>query len=75
MIRVRGEVPEDGPIPSLFVRNLDLLDPRDTSSWEERITVGVENKSGEVGRRGGIADGHNDVPPVGGGDKTAVGPG
>jgi hypothetical protein len=27
VIRVRGEVPEDGPIPSLLVRGPDLLDP------------------------------------------------
>ncbi len=29
VIWVRGEVPEDGPIPSLFSRGPDLLDPRD----------------------------------------------
>ena len=75
VIRARGEVPEDGPIPSLFVCGPDLLDPRDVSSWEDRVTMGAENRSGEVGRRGGIADGHIDVPPVGGGDETAVGPG
>ena len=75
VIRVRGEVPEDGPIPSLFSRGPDLLDPRDASSWEERVAVGVEHRSGEVGGRGGIADCHIDVSPVGGGDETAVGPG
>ena len=76
VIRVRGEVPEDGPIiPSLLVRGPDILDPRDDSSWEDRVTVGVEDRSGEVGGRGGIADAHIDVPPVGGGDETAVGPG
>ena len=32
VIRVRGEVPEDGPIPSLFARGPeDLLDSRDAS--------------------------------------------
>ncbi len=75
VIRVRGEVHEDGPIPSLFARGPDLLDPRDASSWEDRVAVGVENRSGKVGRRGGIADCHIDVSPVGGGDETAVGPG
>ena len=69
VIRVRGEVPEDGPIPSLLVRGPHLLDPRDASSWllGGRVTVGVENRYGEVG--------HIDVPPVGSGDETAVGPG
>ncbi len=75
VIRVRGEVPEDGPIPSLFTRGPDLLDPRDASSWEDRVAVGVEHRSGEVGGRGGIADCHIDVSPVGRGDETAVGPG
>jgi hypothetical protein len=70
VIRVRGEVPEDGPIPSLFSRGPDLLDPRDTSSWEDRVAVGVEHRSGEVDGRGGIADCHIDVSPVGGGDET-----
>ena len=51
------------------------LDPRDASSWENRVTVGVEDRSGEVGGRGGIADTHIDVPPVGGGDESTVGPG
>ena len=38
--------------------------------------MGIERRSGKVGGRGGIADGHiDDVPPVGGGDETAVGPG
>ncbi len=68
VIRVHGEVPEDGPIPS-------LLDQRDASSWEERVAVGVEHRSGEVGGRGRIADCHIDVSPVRGGDETAVGPG
>ena len=36
--------------------------------------MGVEHRSGKVGGRGGIADGLIDVPPVGGGDETAVGP-
>jgi hypothetical protein len=76
VIRVHGEVPEDGPIPSLFSRDPDLLDPRDASSWEDRVAVRVEHRSGEVGGgRGGIADCHIDVSPVGGGDETAVGPG
>ena len=76
VIRVRGEVPEDGPIPSLFSRGLDLLDPRDASTWEDRVAVGVEHRSGKIGGRGGIADCHTDVSPVGGGDETAVvGPG
>ena len=75
VIRVRGKVHEDGPIPSLFALGPDLLDPRDASSWEDRVAVGVANRSGEVGRGGGVADGHVDVSPVGGGDETAVGPG
>ena len=75
MIRVSGEVPEDGPISSLFSRGPDLLDPGDAGSWEDRVAVGVEHRSGKVGGRGGIADGHIDIPPVGGGDETAVGPG
>jgi hypothetical protein len=37
--------------------------------------VGIEHRSGKVGGRGGIADGHIDISPVGGGDETAVGPG
>ena len=32
VIRVRGEVPEDGPIPCLLVRGPD---PRDASSWKD----------------------------------------
>ena len=52
-----------------------ILDPRDASSGENRVTVGVEDRSEEVGGRGGIADTHINVPPVGGGDETAVGPG
>ncbi len=59
----------------MLVRGPDLLDPRDASSWEDRVTVGVEDRSGEVGGRSGIANGHIDVPLVGGGDETAVGPG
>ncbi len=34
----------------------------------------IGHRSGEVGRGGGVADGHIDIPPVGGGAKTAVGP-
>ena len=76
VIRAHGEVPEDGPIiPSLFARGPDLLDPRDARSWEDSVAVGVENRSGEIGERGGIADCHIDVSPVGGVDETAVGPG
>ena len=76
VIRVRGEVPEDGPmIPSLFSRGPDLLDPRDASSWEDRVAMGVEHRSGEVGGCGGIADCHIDVSPVGGSDENDVGPG
>ena len=75
MIRVRGEVPEDGPIPSLFSRSPDLLDPRDASSWEDKGAVGIEHRSGEVGGCGGIADSHIDVLPVGGVDETAIGSG
>jgi hypothetical protein len=74
--RVRGDVSEDGSIlPSLLVRGPGLLDPRDASSWEDRVitTVGVEDRSGEVGGCGGIADSHIDVLPVGGVDETAVG--
>ena len=41
VIRVRGEVPEDGSIPRLFSRGPDLLDPRDASSWEDNA-VDVE---------------------------------
>ncbi len=75
MIRVRGEIPEDGPIPSYLACDPDLLDPGYASSWEDRVAVGIEDRSGKVGGRGGIADGHIDIPPVGGGDETAVGPG
>ena len=78
VIRVRGDVSEDGSIlPSLLVRGPGLLDPRDASSWEDRVitTVGVEDRSGEVGGCGGIADSHIDVLPVGGVDETAVGSG
>ena len=35
--------------------------------------MGIEHRLGEVGRGGGVADGHVDVPPVGGGDEAAVG--
>ena len=38
--------------------------------------MGIEHRSGKVGGRGGIADGHIDIiSPVGGDDETAVGPG
>ena len=37
--------------------------------------MGVENRSEEVGGRGGIADCHVDVPTVGGGDEATVGSG
>ena len=76
VIRVSGEIPEDRPIPSYLACGPDWLDPGDASSWEDRVVaVGIENRSGEVGRGGGVADGHIDIPPVGRGDKTAVGPG
>ena len=52
-----------------------MLDPGDAGSWEDRVAVGVEHRSGKVGGRGGIAYGHVDIPPVGRGDETAVGPG
>jgi hypothetical protein len=74
VIRVRGEIPEDGPIPSYLACGPDLLDPGDASSWEDRVAVGIEHRSGEVvGRGGGIADGHIDLPPVGGSDEATVG--
>ena len=76
VIRVRGEIPEDGPIPTSYLAcGPDLLDPGDASSWEDRAAVGIEHRSGKVGGRGGIADCHIDVPTVGGGDETAVGSG
>ncbi len=37
--------------------------------------MGIEHRSGEVGRGGGVADGHVDIPPVGGGDEATVGSG
>ncbi len=37
VIRVSGEIPEDGPIPSYLVSGPDLLDPGDASSWEDRV--------------------------------------
>jgi hypothetical protein len=27
-----------------------LLDPGDASSWEDRVAVGIEHRSGKVGR-------------------------
>ena len=76
VIRVSGEIPEDGPIPSYLVSGPDLLDPGDASSWEDRVAVGIEHRLGEeVGRGGGVADGHIDVPTVGGGDEATVGSG
>ena len=36
--------------------------------------MGIEHRLGVVGRGGGVADGHVDVPTVGGGDEAAVGP-
>ncbi len=65
VIRVRGEIPEDGPIPCYLACGPNLLDPGDASSWEDRVAVGIEHKSGKVGGRGGIADGHINIPPVG----------
>ena len=75
MIRVRGEIPEDGPIPSYLACGPDLLDPGDASSWEDSVAVGIEHRLGEVDRGGGVADGHFDVPTVGGGDEATVGSG
>ena len=76
VIRVSGgEIPEDGAIPSYLACGLDLLDPGDTSSWEDRVAVGIEHRLGKVGRGGGVADGHVDVPTIGGGDEAAVGSG
>jgi hypothetical protein len=69
VIWVRGEVREDRPIPSLLVRGPDFLNPRDASSWEDRVTVGVKNRSGL------LTVISMNLPPVGGGDETAVGPG
>ncbi len=75
-IRVSGEIPaEDGPIPSYLASGPDWLDPGDASSWENRVAVGIEHRLGEVGGRSGVADGHINVLPVGGGVETAVGPG
>ncbi len=68
-------IPEDGPIPSYLACGPDWLDPGDASSWEDRVAMGIKHRLGEVGRGGGVADGHVNVPPVGGGDETAVGPG
>ncbi len=77
VVRVRGEIPEDGPIPSYLACGPDLLDPPpgDASSWEDRVAVGIEHRLGEVGRSGRVADGHVDVPTVGGGDEATVGSG
>ena len=47
VIRVRGEVREDGPIPSLLVRGPDFLNPRDASNWEDRVTVGSRTDRGK----------------------------
>ena len=58
VIRVRGEIPEDGPIPSDLVCGPDLLDPEDASSWEDRVAVRIEQRLGEVDRGGGVANGH-----------------
>jgi hypothetical protein len=53
VIRVRGAIPEDGPIPSYLACGPDLLvDPGDASSWEDRVAVGIERRSGKVGGRG-----------------------
>ena len=57
MLRVLCEVSEDRPIPSLFVRGLDLLDPEN---------VRVAHRSREVGGDGRITDGQVNVPPAGG---------
>ena len=47
MILVRGEIPEDGPIPSYLACGPDLLDPGDTSSWEDRVAVGSSTGRGK----------------------------
>ena len=76
VFRVRGEIPEDGPISSYLACGPDLLGPGDASSWEERVAVGIEHRSGKVGRGGGgVADGHVNVPTVGGSDEATVGSG
>ncbi len=75
MVRIRGEVPEDRPIPRLLVRGPDLLNPGDAGLGTNRDTMGMKHRLGEVCGSGRIADGHVNVPPVDGGDETAVGPG
>ena len=61
VIRVRGKIPEDGPILSYLVCGPDLLDPGNASSWEDRVVVRIEHRLGKVGRGGGVADDHIDV--------------
>ncbi len=62
VIRVRGEIPEDGPISSYLVCGPDLLDTGDANSWEDRVAVRIEQRLGEVDRGGGVvADGHVDI--------------
>ena len=65
VIRVCGEIPEDRPLPSYLVCGPDLLDPGDASSLEDWVAMRIEQRLGGVGRGGGVADGHVDVPTVG----------
>ncbi len=73
VIWVSGEISKDGPIPRYLVCGPDFLEPGDTSYWEGRVAVRIEHRLGEVGRGGGVADGHADELTVGGGDEAAVG--
>ena len=74
VIRVCGEIPEDRPLPSYLVCGPDLLDPGDASSLEDWVAMRIEQRLGGVGRGGGVADGHVDVPTVGWSDEAAVDP-
>ena len=59
----------------MIVRGPDLLNPGDDGLGTNRDAMGMKPRLGEVCGSGRIADGHVNVPPVGGGDETAVGPG
>ena len=48
VVRVRGEVPQNGLIPSLFVRGPDLLNPRDAA-----VQLGGEGYNGGREQVGG----------------------
>jgi hypothetical protein len=61
VIRVSGEISEDGPIPSYLVSGPDLLDPEHASSWEDGVAVGIEHRLGKVGRGDRVADGQSGV--------------